>query len=194
VCLEELLFHGGIVERHLDLLVRHIALLKSALGDEHQRAPSLTWALWCSRIICTRFGDCRREMVIIPTAGAGSSPLLPSAAGRRTGFRQPHREGRARDLAERFWEHTIRDEEDLTRHLDYVHFNPVKHGWRLGWPIAHSTFPCLCGARSISVDWAEEDFGMEIAGMMRRKTRVMSFALLIGDGFRCEIPILQPWL
>jgi len=29
----------------------------------------------------------------------------------------------------RFWEHLIRDEEDLARHVDYVHFNPVKHGY-----------------------------------------------------------------
>jgi putative transposase len=28
----------------------------------------------------------------------------------------------------RFWEHTIRDEGDFERHVDYVHFNPVKHG------------------------------------------------------------------
>lgn len=28
----------------------------------------------------------------------------------------------------RFWEHTIRDEEDLARHTDYVYYNPVKHG------------------------------------------------------------------
>jgi putative transposase len=28
----------------------------------------------------------------------------------------------------RFWEHRIRDEHDLQRHVDYIHFNPVKHG------------------------------------------------------------------
>jgi putative transposase len=28
----------------------------------------------------------------------------------------------------RFWEHTLRDDDDLRRHLDYIHFNPVKHG------------------------------------------------------------------
>ena len=28
----------------------------------------------------------------------------------------------------RFWEHLIRDEDDFERHVDYVHFNPVKHG------------------------------------------------------------------
>ena len=28
----------------------------------------------------------------------------------------------------RYWEHTIRDDRDLAAHLDYIHFNPVKHG------------------------------------------------------------------
>jgi len=27
----------------------------------------------------------------------------------------------------RYWEHTIRDEDDFARHADYIHFNPVKH-------------------------------------------------------------------
>jgi len=28
----------------------------------------------------------------------------------------------------RFWEHTIRDENDLRNHIHYIHYNPVKHG------------------------------------------------------------------
>jgi len=28
----------------------------------------------------------------------------------------------------RFWEHLIRDEFDLIRHVEYIHYNPVKHG------------------------------------------------------------------
>jgi putative transposase len=28
----------------------------------------------------------------------------------------------------RFWEHQIRDEKDYNNHLDYIHYNPVKHG------------------------------------------------------------------
>jgi len=28
----------------------------------------------------------------------------------------------------RFWEHLIRDEADLNQHIDYIHYNPVKHG------------------------------------------------------------------
>ena len=29
----------------------------------------------------------------------------------------------------RYWEHTIRDEDDFANHFDYTHFNPVKHGY-----------------------------------------------------------------
>ena len=37
----------------------------------------------------------------------------------------------------RFWEHVIRDEADLLSHIDYIHNNPVKHGYvedALTWP------------------------------------------------------------
>lgn len=29
---------------------------------------------------------------------------------------------------DRFWDHIIRDQKDMNRHLDYIHYNPVKHG------------------------------------------------------------------
>jgi putative transposase len=35
----------------------------------------------------------------------------------------------------RFWEHVIRDEEDFRRHFDYIHYNPVKHGF-VSTPVA----------------------------------------------------------
>jgi putative transposase len=37
----------------------------------------------------------------------------------------------------RYWEHTIRDDDDFARHVDYIHFNPVKHGHAgrvVDWP------------------------------------------------------------
>ena len=41
----------------------------------------------------------------------------------------------------RFWEHLIRDERDYEKHMDYIHYNPVKHGYVksvIEWP--YSTF------------------------------------------------------
>jgi putative transposase len=49
----------------------------------------------------------------------------------------------------RYWEHAIRDDADLERHVDYIHFNPVKHGYvtRVSdWP--HSSFHRYVEARS----------------------------------------------
>ena len=28
----------------------------------------------------------------------------------------------------RFWDHIIRNQDDLNNHIDYIHYNPVKHG------------------------------------------------------------------
>lgn len=37
--------------------------------------------------------------------------------------------GSSRVWQRQYWEHTIRDKDDLNRHIDYIHINPVKHGW-----------------------------------------------------------------
>jgi putative transposase len=55
----------------------------------------------------------------------------------------------------RFWEHTIRDESDFARHVDYIHFNPIKH--RLvprvrDWP--HSSFHRYVREGLLTDDWA----------------------------------------
>jgi putative transposase len=55
----------------------------------------------------------------------------------------------------RFWEHTIRDEEDFVRHVDYIHFNPVKHGLMsrvCDWP--HSSFHRYVRQGLLPNDWA----------------------------------------
>ncbi len=54
----------------------------------------------------------------------------------------------------RFWEHTIRDDADLERHVDYIHFNPVKHGLvrRVkDWP--YSSFARYVRRGILPVDW-----------------------------------------
>ena len=41
----------------------------------------------------------------------------------------------------RFLEHLVRDEEDLSNHCDYIHYNPVKHGYvKRPWDWPHSSF------------------------------------------------------
>ncbi|MBI2312716.1 MAG: transposase [Betaproteobacteria bacterium] len=54
----------------------------------------------------------------------------------------------------RYWEHMVRDEADLQRCMDYLHWNPVKHGHvaRVAdWP--HSTFHRLVVRGVYPIDW-----------------------------------------
>ena len=69
----------------------------------------------------------------------------------------------------RFWEHTVRDAADFARHVDYVHFNPVKHGLAAhagDWP--YSSFRRAVARGDYPTDWAHDgdaagDFG-ELSG------------------------------
>ena len=115
-------------ERASDLLVRHVDLLRAAVAEvKHARPfgivamvvmPDHLLAIWTLppddgeffgrwRAIKARFVRAlkRRGVALNCTA-----------------------RGEADVWQRRFWEHTIRDEDDLARHVDYIHYSPVKHG------------------------------------------------------------------
>jgi putative transposase len=55
----------------------------------------------------------------------------------------------------RYWEHQIRDEADYQRHMDYVHYNPVRHGLvarAIDWP--HSSFQRYHASGVYGENWA----------------------------------------
>ena len=60
----------------------------------------------------------------------------------------------------RYWEHAIRDEEDFARHVDYIHYNPVKHGYvgcASEWP--YSSIHRYIRLGLVDADWASDDVG-----------------------------------
>ena len=59
----------------------------------------------------------------------------------------------------RFWEHAIRDEADWRHHLDYIHYNPVKHGYcSAPWEWPYSSFQ-----RSVRQGLYEPNWGDRVA-------------------------------
>lgn len=76
-----------------------------------------------------------------------------------------HRRGERSIWQPRFWEHLIRDERDLGRHIDYVHYNPVKHAYvpsAADWP--HSSFQRFVERGVYTPDWGRdvaEDPGLD---------------------------------
>jgi len=58
----------------------------------------------------------------------------------------------------RFWEHTVRNEADFARHVDYVHFNPVNHGLVSNvcdWPFSSFRRAVACGY--YPTDWGSDE-------------------------------------
>ncbi len=86
------------------------------------------------------------------------------------GVEQPRRDSRAMERRRgvwqrRFWEHTIRDETDLERHADYIHYNPVWHKLAAtpqDWP--WSSFHRWVQLGHYSADWGRADRPPAIRG------------------------------
>jgi putative transposase len=89
---------------------------------------------------------------------SGFSRALPAAANISTSKSRKREKG---IWQRRFWEHRIRDDEDLARHVDYIHFNPIKHGLVKqvsDWP--YSSFHRYVARGMLPVGWAgRAEFG-----------------------------------
>lgn len=58
----------------------------------------------------------------------------------------------------RFWDHIIRNNEDMSRHIDYIHYNPVKHSLvRSPFEYPHSSIHKYFGEGYYDHDWGIKD-------------------------------------
>jgi putative transposase len=122
-------FTVTLLDRDSNLLVRHIDLLRGAVRRAHQRAPFHidAWVVLPEHMHCLWTlpeGDCNypgRWYAI----KAVFSKSLPNIEHRSAAM---IRRGERGIWQRRYWEHTVRDERDYAAHMDYIHFNPVKHG------------------------------------------------------------------
>jgi len=65
----------------------------------------------------------------------------------------------------RYWEHLLRDEADFARHVDYIHYNPVKHkhvATPSAWP--HSSFHRYVEMGIYPADWGASSMDFEGIG------------------------------
>ncbi len=151
-------FTVTLAQRPSDLLIRQIDLLRRVYGSVQERNPFETVA------ICI-LPDHLHAIWSLPADDAdfalrwnliksGFSRGLP-VAGTRSPSKIAKREKGI--WQRRYWEHAIRDEVDLARHVDYIHFNPVKHGLvarARDWP--HSSFHKHVERGNLPLDWGGE--------------------------------------
>ncbi len=69
----------------------------------------------------------------------------------------------------RFWEHMIRDDEDFWHHVDYIHYNPVKHDlvtrvrdWP--WPSFHQYVRMSIYTSDWAEDLSSDNVGIAVIG------------------------------
>lgn len=122
-------FTVNLADRSSGLLVGHINPLRDAMRRVKQRhpfridamvvLPDHLHAIWT---LPAGDADFSTRWALIK---AGFSRQLPPSESRRPS--RSHKQERG-IWQRRFWEHLIKDEEDFRHHVDYIHFNPVKHG------------------------------------------------------------------
>ena len=156
-------FTVNLAERQRATLVEHIDLLKRSFREEKKVHPFQINALvilpdHLHAVLTLPDGDADysgRWRRIKAAFSAALPPIEQRSASRRS-------KGERGIWQRRFWEHLIRDEQDYARHVDYIHFNPVKHGHVTrvrDWP--HSTFHRFVREGMYPLDWAwgdEADF------------------------------------
>jgi len=139
-----------------DLLVRHVDLLRAALQETKTRHPFAIEAvcilpdhLHCLWRLPEGDSDFPTRWRLIK---AGFSRRLP----RQERISQSRARKNERGIWQRrYWEHLIRDERDFANHMDYIHYNPVKHGWVVrAWDWPFSSFRRSIGKGLYPQDWA----------------------------------------
>lgn len=135
-------FTVNLLERKRCLLVEHIDALRNAFRIVKQQRPFRIDAIVIlpDHLHCIWTmppDDCDYSTRWRLIKSAFSATIEP---GERISRRRQVKSERG-IWQRRFWEHAIRDQDDFDRHLDYIHYNPVKHGWVekvSEWP--HSSF------------------------------------------------------
>ncbi len=110
-------FTVNLRDRQSDLLTCHIDLFRKAVS-EVQRKKGFEILAW---VILPEHMHCIWRLPENDSDYSGRWREIKKAFTKSVGLQnvwQP-----------RFWEHTIRDEDDLRHHTDYIYINPVKHGW-----------------------------------------------------------------
>ena len=137
---------------HIDRLRIALRRVKAELPFQISAAvvlPDHIHFLWSLPRGDTDFSGRVGRMKVLFTRSLAQTGELSSGSN---ASRRKHRESDV--WQRRFWEHTIRDDEDFERHLDYIHDNPVKHGLVTCphlWP--NSSYQKWARAGHYRVDW-----------------------------------------
>lgn len=160
-------FTVNLLDRNRRLLVEHVDVLREVMRnvktarpfhiDAMVILPDHLHALWT---LPEGDADYPTRWMLIKS---GFSRRLPTGERRNASRRAKGERG---IWQRRYWEHLIRDERDFAHHVDYIHYNPVKHGHvnRVAdWP--YSSFHRYVRNGTLPLDWGVEAKAEDGEGM-----------------------------
>lgn len=112
-------FTVALLERHRTLLTDHVDLLREAFRS----VKALRHFTMEAIVILPDHLHC---IWTLPDGDADFSTRWRLIKAR---FARGIPSGERGIWQRRFWEHALRDQQDFNAHVDYIHFNPVKHGY-----------------------------------------------------------------
>ncbi|MEH6576303.1 MAG: transposase [Amphritea sp.] len=133
-------FTVNLCDRNQSLLVDHVDFLRLSIARVKVRHPFIIdamvvlpdhlHAIWTLPECDSDYA--KRWMLIKAGFSRGIDKQEVTSASRQS-------KGERGIWQRRYWEHLIRDDNDYARHVDYIHFNPVKHGYvnlASDWPFS----------------------------------------------------------
>ena len=159
-------FTVNLADRSSSLLTENIDLLRSAFRAVRQNhpfdieamviLPDHLHSIWC---LPDNDADFATRWTLIKAYFSRRIPRMERIGNSRS------RKGEREIWQRRYWEHLIRDDVDRQRHVDYIHFNPVKHGYvsrAIDWP--YSSLHRYVWQGLLPVDWAGDGQEVMAAG------------------------------
>jgi putative transposase len=113
-------FVTNVTYERKPILLDNADILKAALRKytESTQTELIAWVIMPDHF----------HTVIDTGAGSLSDILHRVKLSFASSYRKQAGMYRGRVWQNRFWDHVIRDQSDLNKHIDYIHYNPVRHG------------------------------------------------------------------
>jgi putative transposase len=133
-------FTVNLADRHSDLLTQHIHDLREVINTVKRAHPFVIEAMVVLPEHLHAIWRLPQEDARYPMRWG----LIKAGFSRRIEkterIRASRQAKRERGIWQRrYWEHQIRDDTDFEKHVDYIHYNPVKHGYAshpIDWPFS----------------------------------------------------------
>ncbi len=152
----QICFLTHVTYLRMPLLVLHASLLKVAIERQRNQCnfELIAWAILPDHV----------HLLIDPCGNDVSNLMRRIKLSFSSSLRLRMSQSHGRIWQNRYWDRIMRDQEEINRHIDYINFNPAKHGYvKDPFTWEHSSIHKFLAAGVYERNWRFEENG-KLAG------------------------------